>query len=48
MEHLMAGIHEVYPYLRVHNAAEAISFYGRAFGAEDAVAGFAIRSVMNG
>lgn len=26
-------IHEVFPYLRVHNAAEAIAFYVRAFGA---------------
>ena len=29
----MATIHEVYPYLRVHGTAEAIDFYGRAFGA---------------
>ena len=27
-------IHEVFPYLRVKNAAEAIDFYARAFGAE--------------
>jgi PhnB protein len=31
----MATIHEVYPYLRVHSAAEAIEFYGRAFGATE-------------
>src|SRR5277367_1202519 len=28
-------IHEVYPYLRVHNAAEAIVFYSRAFDAKE-------------
>ena len=28
-------IHEVYPYLRVHNAAEAIDFYARAFDARE-------------
>ena len=28
-------IHEVYPYLRVHNAAEAIGFYSRAFDAKE-------------
>jgi uncharacterized glyoxalase superfamily protein PhnB len=28
----MNAIHEVYPYLRVHNAAQAIEFYARAFG----------------
>jgi PhnB protein len=28
-------IHEVYPYLRVHNAAEAIHFYARAFDAKE-------------
>jgi PhnB protein len=28
-------IHEVYPYLRVHNTAEAIVFYSRAFGAKE-------------
>jgi len=28
-------IHEVYPYLRVHNAAEAIDFYSRAFDAKE-------------
>jgi PhnB protein len=31
----MSEIHEVYPYLRVHSAAEAIEFYGRAFGATE-------------
>jgi uncharacterized glyoxalase superfamily protein PhnB len=31
----MGSIHEVYPYLRVHNTAEAIAFYGRAFGATE-------------
>ena len=31
----MSGIHEVYPYLRVHSTAEAIAFYQRAFGAEE-------------
>ena len=31
----MSDIHEVFPYLRVHNAAEAIEFYGRAFGATE-------------
>lgn len=29
----MADVHEVYPYLRVHSAAEAIAFYASAFGA---------------
>lgn len=29
----MSEIHEVYPYLRVHSAAEAIEFYARAFDA---------------
>jgi PhnB protein len=28
-------IREVYPYLRVHNSAEAIAFYGRAFDAKE-------------
>jgi uncharacterized glyoxalase superfamily protein PhnB len=28
-------IHEVYPYLRLHSAAEAIDFYARAFGAKE-------------
>ncbi len=28
-------IHEVFPYLRVHDAAAAIEFYGRAFGATE-------------
>jgi PhnB protein len=28
-------IHEVYPYLRVHSAAEAIAFYSRAFDAKE-------------
>ena len=31
----MIGIHEVYPYLRVHSAAEAIDFYARAFDAKE-------------
>ena len=31
----MSQIHEVYPYLRVHSAAQAIDFYGRAFGATE-------------
>jgi uncharacterized glyoxalase superfamily protein PhnB len=31
----MSDIHEVYPYLRVHDTGEAISFYTRAFGAEE-------------
>jgi uncharacterized glyoxalase superfamily protein PhnB len=29
----MTEIHEVYPYLRVHCAAEALAFYAHAFGA---------------
>ena len=29
----MTEVHELYPYLRVRNAAEAIGFYTRAFGA---------------
>jgi uncharacterized glyoxalase superfamily protein PhnB len=28
-------IHDVYPYLRVHDTAEAIDFYSRAFGATE-------------
>jgi PhnB protein len=28
-------VHEVYPYLRMRNAAQAIEFYKRAFGAEE-------------
>ena len=31
----MSNIRQVYPYLRVHNTGEAISFYIRAFGAEE-------------
>jgi PhnB protein len=31
----MNEIHEVYPYLRVHDAGEAIEFYARAFGAKE-------------
>ena len=31
----MIDIHEVYPYLRVHNSDEAIKFYERAFGAKE-------------
>jgi PhnB protein len=31
----MSDIHEVYPYLRVHNSAEAMAFYARAFGATE-------------
>ncbi len=31
----MVDVHEVYPYLRVHSAAEAIAFYARAFGATE-------------
>ena len=31
----MVDVHEVYPYLRVRGAAEAIGFYARAFGAEE-------------
>lgn len=31
----MIDVHEVYPYLRVHNSAEAIDFYTRAFGAKE-------------
>ncbi|MGA2550382.1 MAG: VOC family protein [Burkholderiaceae bacterium] len=35
MEAELVEIQEVYPYLRVHNAAEAIDFYARAFGAQE-------------
>ncbi len=31
----MTQVHEVYPYLRVHNTDEAIRFYARAFGARE-------------
>jgi uncharacterized glyoxalase superfamily protein PhnB len=31
----MSDIHEVYPYLRVRSAGEAIEFYARAFGATE-------------
>lgn len=31
----MIDVHEVYPYLRVHNAPEAIQFYARAFDAQE-------------
>jgi len=31
----MTIIHEAFPYLRVRRAAEAIDFYGRAFGATE-------------
>lgn len=31
----MIDIQEAYPYLRVHNAAEAIEFYARAFDARE-------------
>ena len=31
----MSGVKEVYPYLRVHGASDAIEFYRRAFGAEE-------------
>jgi PhnB protein len=31
----MIEVHEVYPYLCVHNAAEAIDFYARAFDAKE-------------
>ncbi len=31
----MAEVHEVYPYLRVHSAAEALAFYERAFDAKE-------------
>src|ERR1700741_5197748 len=29
------AVHEVYPYLRVRDAARALEFYQRAFGAEE-------------
>jgi PhnB protein len=31
----MIDVHEVYPYLRVHNTAAAMEFYARAFGATE-------------
>jgi uncharacterized glyoxalase superfamily protein PhnB len=31
----MVDVHQLYPYLRVHSAAEAIDFYTRAFGAKE-------------
>jgi uncharacterized glyoxalase superfamily protein PhnB len=31
----MVDVHAVYPYLRVHNSAQAISFYEKAFGATE-------------
>jgi uncharacterized glyoxalase superfamily protein PhnB len=31
----MVDVQELYPYLRVHSAADAIDFYARAFGAEE-------------
>jgi uncharacterized glyoxalase superfamily protein PhnB len=31
----MTDVLEVFPYLRVHDTAEAIDFYGRAFGATE-------------
>jgi PhnB protein len=31
----MGEVHEVYPYLRVHSAADAIAFYARAFDAKE-------------
>jgi len=31
----MIDVQEVYPYLRVHSAVEAIDFYTRAFGAKE-------------
>ncbi len=34
-ENAVVEIHEVYPYLRVHGAADAIKFYARAFGAQE-------------
>jgi uncharacterized glyoxalase superfamily protein PhnB len=34
-EDAMTQVHEVYPYLRVHNTDEAIRFYARAFGARE-------------
>jgi PhnB protein len=35
LEPAMSDVHEAYPYLRVHNAAEAMEFYARAFGAKE-------------
>ena len=35
MEITMSEVREVYPYLRVQNAAEAIEFYNRAFAAKE-------------
>src|SRR3569833_4789592 len=35
MEITMSEVREVYPYLRVQNAAEAIEFYTRAFAAKE-------------
>jgi len=32
---VMIEVHELYPYLRVHSAAEAIDFYTRAFDAQE-------------
>ena len=29
------AIHELFPYLRVHDAAKAVAFYARAFGARE-------------
>jgi PhnB protein len=34
-ETIVTDIHEIYPYLRVYSAAEAIGFYTRAFGATE-------------
>ena len=31
----MNDVHEIYPYLRVDSAADAIEFYSRAFGAQE-------------
>ena len=31
----MSDVHELYPYMRVHDAAAAIAFYARAFGATE-------------
>jgi PhnB protein len=31
----MSDVHEIFPYLRVHNTAEAIEFYARAFMAQE-------------
>jgi PhnB protein len=35
VENAMIDVHEIYPYLRVDNAGEAINFYSRAFGAKE-------------